>query len=755
MSLVPPVRLGRYQIAAHIAAGGMGEVYRAIDSVLDRVVAVKVLPAHRSGQLEFRLRFEREAKAVAALSHPNILAIHDFGFDSGLFFAVMEYLDGQTLRQRLTQDVALTWTEAVMIGTRIADGLAAAHSKGIIHRDLKPGNIFLTTAGQVKILDFGLAQLVSPPASEPPDPDETDSLLTRPGIVLGTVGYMSPEQVRAEFTDERTDIFALGCILYEMIAGQPAFRRPSQAETLAATLHDEPPSIRRTSPDVPTEVERWVGWCLAKDQTRRVHSARDLCNAFKQFGTDSASPIPSSESGQVADSLAVLPFGFSAAALDTEYLADGIVESLISSLAQIPDLRVLARSTVFRHKGRDVEPAQVGRDLQVRTVLTGRVDQRGDMLLISVELVEVSSGRQLWGSQFRRKMADIFSIQDEISTEIAGKLRLKLTGEDHQKLTRRYTENPEAYSFYLRGRHSWNQRTIDALQKAAVFFERAIEADPMYAKAYCGLADSHMMLSIYDVLAPGEAFPRARFALQRAIEIDPKLAEAHASFGFISLFYEWKWSAAENHLHTSIQLNPGYASAHQWLGFLLGLTGRQRQALAEMELARQLDPFSASINVTTVWPLYWERQWDEAVKGFAASANLHPHFWLAHYYLGLTKFLKGDVAAGIARLEKSAEIGDSPWRLAGLGSAYAQSGRLSEARSLCDGLVALCAERYVSPVHIAVIQGALGEKDAAFDWLQKALVEKSWQIAWLNADPLFDPVRLDPRFEDLLAQRRL
>jgi len=352
-------------------------------------------------------------------------------------------------------------------------------------------------------------------------------------------------------------------------------------------------------------------------------------------------------------------------------------------------------------------------------------------------------------------MADVFAIQDEISTEIMNILRLRLTSEDQEKLTKRYTENAEAYRLYLKGRYFWNQRSVEALKKAAAFFEQAVAADPLYAKGYVGLADCYTMMSIYGVLRPREGFPRARSAARRATEIDPELAESHASLGFIQTFYEWNWPSAEEQLRTAIHLNPAYASAHQWLGFVLGFTSRFDEAISEMELARQRDPFSASINVTTVWPLYWLQRFEEAVKGFAAAADLHPGFWLADYYLGLAKYHAGDIGAGMTALERAAQMGDSPWRFAGLGYAYAMAGRKSDARVVLEKLMALSGERYVSPVNVAVVYGALGECDAAFDWLHKALDDRSWQVTSLHIDPLFDPLRFDERFPIVLAKSGL
>jgi len=552
--------LGRYQMLSLLGAGGMGEVYRAKDTRLGREVAVKILPPHLADDPEALSRFEREARAVAALSHPNILAIHDFGTEHGVSYAVMELLEGETLGARLKRS-ALEWREAVEIGIAVTEGLQAAHAKGIIHRDLKPENIFLTTEGRVKILDFGIARVKRQVSVEAPS-WSTVAETTQPGTVRGTVVYMSPEQVRGEVVEAPSDLFSFGSVCYEMLTGEQLFARESTAETMAAILRDDPPALAGSGRAIPEELERLIRDCLEKGQAERYQTARELLTDLKQLKqrlelqADSASvmsgrtarPSRRPRSGKAINSLAVLPLANASADAQAEYLSDGITESLINSLSHLPQLRVMARSTVFRYKGQAVDPQEVGRQLQVQAVLLGRVLPLGDQLVIKTELVDVADGSQLWGEQYHRRLSDIFAVQEEIAQEISEKLRLKLRGEEQRRLTKRYTENTEAYRHYLKGRYHWNKRTEEGMRKGIEYFRQALEEDPTYALAYAGLADCYQSLSNYNFLSPKEAMPRARAAIMKALEIDETLAEAHTSLAYLRTMYDWDWLGARRNL---------------------------------------------------------------------------------------------------------------------------------------------------------------------------------------------------------------
>jgi serine/threonine protein kinase/Flp pilus assembly protein TadD len=740
MLLAPGTRLGPYEILALIGAGGMGEVYRAWDTRLERDVAIKVLAERLACEPRSLARFHIEAKSIAALSHPNILSIYDAELEHPPLFLVTELLEGMTLRQQIGRS-AIPWRRAVQIGSEVADGLATAHDAHIIHRDLKPENIFVTGRGAVKILDFGLARF-KPVFQE--KPGSRAATVSDEGSLMGTVGYLAPEQARGETVTAATDIFSLGCVLYEMVSGHRAFQQASPASTLAAILNDDPRPVTDYVENVPAELDRWIGHCLRKDEKARPQSARDLGLVFRDL---LAEPAAHGRGGAEFESLAVLPFFTSASSPDAEYLADGITETLINQFAQLPKMRVIARSTVFRHKGKDTDPIELGRELAVSAVLTGRIFQRGDVLVIAAELINVRDGLQLWGQQYKRQFTDIFAIEEDLSREISERLRVRFVPKQQSQLVKRYTESPKAYQLYLKGRFLWNKRGIESMRQALRYFEQAVEEDASYARAYAGLADCTSMLAIYGALDPRLGSNRARAAQEMALQIDPDLSEAHASRGFSLIFFDWKFREAESALRYAVHLNSGDAPAHQWLGFALGLTGRLEEARGAMRIAQQLDPFSASINTTAVFPVYWAHLFDEAIEGFRAAVELHPGYWMAHYYMGLTYAHKGEFGQAILALRHAAEIGDSIWRYAGLGYVYAQAGQSKQARSVLRKLDELGRHQYVSLIYSAAVYAGLGETDQAVEWLKRAAEQGDWMIAWFHVDPIWDTIRSDPRLQ--------
>ena len=765
----------------------MGEVYRARDSKLDRDVAIKVLPQHLAANAEALERFEREAKAVAALSHPNILAIHDFSSDGGNVYAVTELLEGETLGDRLERG-ALGWREAAEIGLAIADGLSAAHSRGIVHRDLKPDNVFLTSDGRVKILDFGLALSFRAPRPEDQNRARTTPMMTEPGFLVGTVGYVAPEQVRGLPADARSDIFSFGCLLYEMVTGQRPFSRETAAETMTAILKEEPPALRGSGRLIPPELDRVIAHCLEKNPDARFQSARDLAFALKASLGSSASlrdsfPAPLSprqrlgrwiaaaaavlalaaagiwlagSRHRVIDSLAVLPLANAGQDPNTEYLSDGITESIIDNLSRLPELRVMSRASAFRYKGENVDPQKAGRELKVRAVLTGRLEKRGDMVVVQTELVDVQNGSQLWGEQYRRRLSDLYGVQEEISQEISEKLRLRLTGEEKQKLLRRPPANPEAYQAYLKGRYYWNKRTEEGLRQGIDSFREAIDKDPTYAPAYTGLADSFALLSDYGLTSPREAMPLAKAAAEKALQIDETLAEAHNSLAFILSDYDWDWAGSEKHYRRALQLNPRYATAHHWFALFLAARGRFEEGFGEIRKARELDPLSLIINKNVGWVAYFARQYDRAVLESRRALELDPGFGLAYSVLGLAYEQKGMLKDAVETQETQVRLlHREPGALLELGHAYATAGRVDDARKILAELEERARARYVPPYFFAEIHIALGEKDRGFEELSRALDDRVANVTYMKVEPKLDPIRPDPRFAALLARMHM
>ena len=790
MRLATGTRLGPYEVQSPIGAGGMGEVYRARDTRLDRVVALKVLPTHMARDPVALGRFEREAKAVAALSHPNILAIYDYASHQDVHFAVMELLEGENLRGRIER-VRLPWRKAVEIGVAIAEGLSAAHAKGIVHRDLKPENIFLTSDGLVKILDFGLARMTPGMGNAGTGEDATTLLAdnqTVPGTMMGTVRYMSPEQARGERADARSDIFSLGCVLYEMTAGVHPFNRNTGVETIAAILKDPPAEISGAGNNVPPEFETLVGHCLEKNPDDRFQSARDLAFALKSMSlaansgqaTPVRAPAPPPKArpsvrprwilasvlaavllaagsywwffvGGAVDSLAVLPLVNAGGDPNIEYLSDGITEGIINNLAQLPNVGVASRSSVFRYKDQQADPQQIAKQLNVAALLMGRLALRGDTVSISVELVDAKTNRQIWGEQYDRKLDDLLGVQSEITREISEKLRLRLSGEEQTRLAKRQTQDSEGYQLYLRGRYQWNKRTLDGMQQAIDLFQQAIAKDSRYALAYAGLADAYILLADYNVLPAREVMPRAREAAARALQIDDSLAEAHTSLGWVKLTHDWAWPDAEREFERALELSPSYALAHQMYGEYLTLTGKPDEAAAQMDLALKADPVSLPMNRAAASAAYYAGRYDQAIEQAQKTLQLEPTFVGAHVVLGRAYQQKRQNAEAIAEFQKALQLSEgNSNELAALAQAYAVTGNLAEARKALEELKERSAQTYVQPIWIAAILTALGDRDETFQWLQKGVADRSTWVAYLKVDPFFAPLRSDPRFTGLV-----
>ncbi|MDQ2921704.1 MAG: protein kinase, partial [Acidobacteriota bacterium] len=803
--LAPGTTVGHYEILALLGEGGMGQVFLAEDTRLHRRIALKLLPARFTLDPDRVRRFEQEACAASALNHPNILTIHEIGRLDGTDFIVTEFIDGQTLRAEMTRK-KVKLTEALDMVIQVTSALEAAHTAGIVHRDIKPENIMLRRDGYVKILDFGLAKL----SEMEPETAPRGLAESKPGSVMGTVTYMSPEQARGLVVDARTDIWSLGVVLYEIVTRRKPFEGATATDVILSIVEKDSLPLTHHAPEVPAELERIVNKALRKNSEERYQTVNDLGLDLKRLKEEmeaearlERSVLPASsrnaatngtgqpaletvnesagatadvpahptstveyvasetkshkqavlavaaviisvaalsyffyfaKGGDAIDSVAVLPFVNLDADPNKDYLSEGISDSIINSLSHLPKLRVMSLSAVLPYKGQQMDPRVIGRELNVRAVLIGRLKQQGDGLVISTELVDVRDNRRLWGEQYERKLADIQGVQKEISRDISENLRLRLTGDDRRQLAKPYTANSEAYQLYLLGQYHLRKLSKEGLAKALEYFEQAIDKDPGYAPAYVGVAVTYHRFGVLGMMHPKEAQQKAESATLKALQLDDNLAEAHVSLGYIKK-RNWDWAAAEKEYRRALELNPGSAEANGKYSNYLRDVGRPDEALAYAKRTYEIEGLSPNSLADLAEAYSNARQYDQAIELYLKAIEMDPNFAPAYARLGGTYLAKGMYKEAIEALQKVKALENSPerqGRFAWLACAYAASGKRDEAQKMLDELKGIAKQRYIPPYIFALIYAGLGDKDQAFAWLDKAYEEHSQNLAQLK-----------------------
>jgi serine/threonine protein kinase/Tfp pilus assembly protein PilF len=811
--------LSHYRIVSKIGAGGMGEVYLAEDAQLRRQVALKILPIDLASNQDRMRRFVQEAQAAAALNHPNIAHIYEIGESDGTNFIAMEFVDGETLHEKIYRKKSELKILLKYL-LQVAEGLAKAHASGIVHRDLKPDNIMITRDGHAKILDFGLAKLSEPGALATGSEDATRKALTNPGVVMGTVGYMSPEQAQAKPIDQRSDIFSFGCLLYEAATGRKPFAGDSIIDTLHKIIYEPAPAINDINPSASPDLQRVIRKCLAKEPEKRYQTIRDTANDLEEVlaemkgvsdiersvapstSTTTSSAIGNTDDGrsertmsvsqhQVSsaeyvitgikqhklvlvialmvllggavgvgmylrertarvgiESLAVMPFVNESGNANVEYLSDGMTETLINSLSQIPNLSVKARSSVFRYKGKEIDPKKIAAELNVQAILTGRIVQRGDQLTLNLELIDAKTENILWGNRYERKSSELVALQSEIARDISNKLKTKLSGADAAKVEKNYTANAEAYQLYLKGRFYGSKRTAKDAQKSIDYFQQAAAIDPNYALAYAGLAESNWFLALYSYPQVNEVVPKARELALKALELDNSLAEPHSILGVICFNFDRDFACMERETKLAIELNPNYAEGHRRYGLLLQNLGRFEEARIAIRRSLEIDPLSPVTNLQSAQLLFYERKYDESETQSKRNVELDPNFWYAHWQLFYVYRMRRDYASAVEELAKVQDARGEPDAAKLIRESFVKGDWQGFLRKITEERARL----KLYPYFVATFFAELGEKDKAYAMLNEAIETKDQHAGQMKVDPYMDPLRDDPRFQEVLKK---
>jgi serine/threonine protein kinase/tetratricopeptide (TPR) repeat protein len=752
--------LGRYRIVECLGEGGMGVVFRAEDPRLERDVALKILKQDALDDEDSKRRFRLEARALSRLLHPNIATLFDFDSDRGVDFLVLEFVAGESLARTLANG-PLPETRARAIALDVTEGLQSAHEKGIVHRDLKPGNIVITPRGRAKVLDFGLARVMPGAASL-----TQSATVSGPSALVGTVPYMSPEQVRDGRVDASSDLYALGALLFEMTTGKRPFGGDDLLSLLYQIVHEPAPLLRIVHPGLSAELEAVVARCLEKAPLRRFSDAAALLRALRGESSDDGRGLPTrtafsadaSESGpdRGIRSLVVLPFENRSGDPAQEFFADGMTDALIADLSQIAALRVISRTSAMRFKGTHPPLSEIARELRVDGVVEGSALRVGDRVRITVQLVDVASDRNLWAKSYERGLTDILALQSEVAHAIADEIRIQVTPDERARLRSKGTVNPAAHVAHLQGSFLWNRFTEESVREAILRFEEALAIDPNYAAAYGGLADSYIMLANHHILPPREGFSLGRKAAERGLSLDESLAELHTSLGWIHRLFDWDWPAAERESLRAIQLNPGYAFGRSRYALLLSGMGRHEEAIAEAQRAHELDPLNLLTYTVVGDTLFYARRFDRSVVPYRKCLELDPTFGAAHTDLARSLEQVGRPEEAIEEFVRGTAGPDGlPRPSSGLAILYARAGRQENARATLEAVQALALKQFVSPYGIASYYAVIGDNQRALDWLEKAYSERDGTLVWLKVHPRLDGLRSEPRFRDLLARMRL
>jgi eukaryotic-like serine/threonine-protein kinase len=788
--------IGHYRVESLIGVGGMGEVYLARDAGLGRKVALKLLP-HRLIADETQLsRFKAEARSASALNHPNILTVYEIGQEGSRYFIATEFIEGLTLRASLASG-RMNLHDALEIAAQVASALAAAHEAGVVHRDIKPENIMLRPDGYVKVLDFGIAKLTElRSASDDDELGTTAVFQTRPGLLLGTTRYMAPEQARGQAVDARSDIWSLGVVIYEMLAGTPPFRGETPSDCIASILTTELPPLSGVLSDIPPKLESILQKALRKNSDERYQTINemlaDLRNLTAELEEEGSSPQTKARAKSVFGkikgrkrgallilaaaivaaaafvyffhfvaparspndkSIAVLPFENLSEEKSNAYFTDGIQDEILTRLSKIADLKVISRTSTQRYKHTSQSPSQIAHQLGVANLLEGSVQRTNDQVRVNVQLITAANDTHLWAETYDRKLTDIFVVESDIATTIAKTLQARLTGPEKAAIAKRPTANREVYELYLKGRFFWNKRTAVDLRKAIEYFNQALDKDPSYAPAYAGLTDAYLILSQYGAASPADSFPQAMAAAKKAIELDDTLAEAHTSFACSLAYYDFDFEQSVKEFERAIQLNPNYATAHHWLSNgVLSALGQFERAIAEGKRAVELDPLSLVINTDLGQDFFYARRYDEAIVHLRKTIEMDPRFYFAHWVLGTALQLKGQLSEAVAEYSKAVELSDDPSVLALLGQAYARAGQRDEAQKILVRLNEEAQSRYVQAYCFVLMHLALGDKERAIDEMERAYRERDANVAQIGTDPMLDDLRGNPRFEALVQK---